>query len=158
MKRSARPGGRGRTPGASRPHPARSAGSASVHGAMLRRPGSPLAVFNALALTTATLFAGAWDSSGHGHDPIAANVAYCVVDHEAEASDPAGRATLSRAAASHDHTCVACQLGRTKTVEDRKTSIAGPLDLASAASASDRGPGPNNGERWRHTARGPPPG
>ena len=123
---------------------------------MLRRPGSPLAVFNALALTTATLFAGAWDLSGHGHDPIAANAAWCVVDHEATASGPAGRTALSQAAAPHDHTCVACQLGRTKTVEDRRASIDGPLDLSSAASVSDDGTGPRSGERWRQTARGPP--
>ena len=125
---------------------------------MLRRTGSPLAVVNALALTTVTLLTGAWDLSGHGHDVIATNVAYCVVDHEAEAPGIAGGTTLSQAAAPHDHSCLACKLGRTKTVEDRKASIAGPLDLSMATSASDRGPGPRSGEGWRQTARGPPLG
>ena len=123
---------------------------------MLRRAGSPLAVVNALALTLATLLAGAWDSSGHGHDLAAANAAYCAVDHEAEASDAASRAAVSQAAATHDHSCVACNLGRSKIVEERKTSIAGLLDLPSAATGSENGAGPSRGERWRHTARGPP--
>ncbi|MXW00627.1 MAG: hypothetical protein F4X59_09365 [Holophagales bacterium] len=125
---------------------------------MLRWAGSPLAVVNALALTTATLLTGAWDLSGHGHDVIATNAAYCVVDHEAETSGIAGGTTLGQAAAPHDHSCVACKLGRTKTVEDRRTSIAGPLDLSSAAPGSDHGPGPRSGEGWRQTARGPPQG
>lgn len=123
---------------------------------MLRRAGSPLAVVNAVALTTVTLLTGAWDLSGHGHDVIATNAAYCVVDHEADAYGIAGGTTLGQAAAPHDHSCVACKLGRTKTVEDRKTTIAGPLDLSSAASGADRGSGPSSGERWRQTARGPP--
>ena len=124
---------------------------------MLRRPGSPLAIFSALALTTATLLTGAWEASGHGHDTIATNVAYCVVDHEAEVSGTTGRTTLGQAAAPHDHSCVACKLGRTKTIEDRKTSIAS-LDLFPAASRSDYRPGPSTGERWQQTARGPPIG
>ncbi|MDE2921439.1 MAG: hypothetical protein OYL92_06445 [Acidobacteriota bacterium] len=123
---------------------------------MLRRAGSPLAVVNALALTAVTLLTGAWDLSGHGHDVVAASAAYCVVDHEAETSGIAGGTTLGQAAAPHDHSCVACKLGRTKTVEDRKTSIARPLDLSSTASGSDHGAGPSRGERWQHTARGPP--
>ena len=123
---------------------------------MLRRAGSPLAIVNALALTLATLLAGAWDSSGHGHDLAAANAVYCAVDHEAEASGAARRAAVSQAAATHDHSCVACNLGRSKIVEERKTSIAGPLDLSSAAPGSDHGSGPSSGERWQHTARGPP--
>lgn len=124
---------------------------------MSRWAGSPLAVVNAVALTAVTLLTGAWDLSGHGHDVIAANVAYCVVDHDVEASGIAGGATLSQAAAPHDHSCLACKLGRTKTVEDRKTSIARPLDLSSVASGSGHGSGPSSGERWRQTARGPPP-
>ncbi|MCY3965355.1 MAG: hypothetical protein OXG83_09955 [Acidobacteria bacterium] len=123
---------------------------------MLRRAGSPLAVVNALALTTVTLLTGAWDVGGHGHDVIAANAAYCVVDHEAEASAIADGTTLGQAAAPHDHSCVACKLGRTKTIEDRKASIARPLELSSTASGSDYGHGPSRGERWQHTARGPP--
>lgn len=123
---------------------------------MLRRPGSPLAIVNALALTLATLLAGAWDSSGHGHDLAATNATYCAVDHEAEAGGAASRAAVSQAAALHDHSCVACNLGRSKIVEDRKTSIARPFDLSSAASTSDHGSGPSSGERWQQKARGPP--
>ena len=125
---------------------------------MLRQPGSPLAVVDAVALTTVTLLTGAWALSGHGHDVIPTSAAYCVVDHEADTSGVAGGTTLGQAAAPHDHSCVACKLGRTKSVEDRKTSVAGPLDLSSAASGSDHGSGPSSGERWRHTARGPPLG
>lgn len=124
---------------------------------MLRRPGSPPAVFSAVALTTATLLAGAWVPSGHDHGMIATDVAYCVADHEAEASGIVDGATLSQAAAPHDHSCLACKLGRTKTVEDRKTSLAG-LDLFPAAPGSDHRSGPSSGERWRQTARGPPIG
>ncbi len=123
---------------------------------MLRWAGSPLALVNALALTTVTLLTGAWDLSGHEHDVIAASAAYCVVDHETETSGIAGGSTLGRAAAPHDHSCVACKLGRTKTIEARKASIARPLDHSSTAPGSDHGPGPGRGERWRHTARGPP--
>ena len=125
---------------------------------MLLRPGSPPAVFSAVALTTATLLTGAWGWSSHGHDTIATNVAYCVADHEAEASGIVDGATLSQAAAPHDHSCLACKLGRTKTVEDRKTSIVRPLDLSQAAPGSDHRSGPSSGERWRQTARGPPVG
>lgn len=125
---------------------------------MLRRAGSPLAVVNALALTLATLLAGAWDSSGHGHDLAAANAAYCAVDHEAEAGGAASRAAVSQAAATHDHSCVACNLGRSKTIEERKTSIAGFLDLSSAATGSENRGRPTRGEGWQHTARGPPLG
>lgn len=125
---------------------------------MLRRTGSPLAIVNALALTFATLLAGAWDTSGHGHDLAAANAAYCAVDHEAEAGGAASRAAVSQAAATHDHSCVACNLGRSKIVEERKTSIAGLLDLSSAATKSENAGCPTSGERWRHTARGPPLG
>ena len=125
---------------------------------MLRSSGSPLAIVNALALTVATLLAGAWDSSGHGHDLAAANAAYCTADHEAEATGAGSRAAFSHAAPLHDHSCVACNLGRSKIVEERKTSIAGLLDLSSAATGSENGGCPISGERWRHTARGPPLG
>lgn len=124
---------------------------------MMFRPASPPAVFRALALTTATLLAGAWVLSGHDHGAIATDFAYCVADHEAEASGIRDGATLSQAAAPHDHSCVACKLGRTKTVEHRDTSIAG-LDLFPAAPGSDHRSGPSSGERWRQTARGPPVG
>ncbi len=124
---------------------------------MLRRPGSPIAVFSALALTTATLLTGAWEASGHGHDKVETNVAYCVADHEAEASGIADGTTLGQATAPHDHSCVACKLGRTRTVEDGRSSIAG-LDLFPAESGSDHRPGPSTGERWQQTARGPPIG
>ncbi len=124
---------------------------------MPHRIGSPLAIVNALALTGATLLTGAWDAGGHGHDTITTNIVYCVVDHEAGVSGTVDRTTLSQAAAPHDHSCVACKLGRTKTVEDRKTSIA-RIDLFLAASGSDYRPGQSTGERWQQTARGPPTG
>ncbi len=123
---------------------------------MSLRSGSPLAVVHALALTTATLLTGAWDLSGHGHDPVAANASRCVADHEGEAAGILGDAMLAQAAAPHEHSCVACQFGRTKTVEDRKSSTASPLDLSFTASGSDHGPGSSRGERWRQPARGPP--
>lgn len=123
---------------------------------MLRRAGSPLAIVNALALTLATLLAGAWDSSGHGHDLAAANAAYCAVDHETEAGSAGNRAAVSQAAALHDHSCVACNPGRPKIVEERKTPIAGLLDVSSAAAGIESEGCPTSGEYWQRTARGPP--
>lgn len=62
---------------------------------MLRLAGSPLPIVNVLALATATLLTGAWESSGHDHDLLGTIAAYCVVDHEAEATVPTERTTLS---------------------------------------------------------------
>lgn len=123
---------------------------------MFRRQASPAAIVHALALTLAVLLAGAWDSGGHGHDRAAANAA--AVDHESEAAGDAGRAAVSQAAALNDHSCVACNQGRSKTVEERNASIAGHLDPSSAATGSENGGRPTSGERWRQTARGPPLG
>ncbi len=124
--------------------------------AMFRRPGSPVAVVSALALTIATLLAGAWDSSGHGHDLAAASAAYCAVDHEAEGAAASDRATVGEAASLHDHSCVACKLGRSQPPAEHRRSIAAALDLVSAGPGSGNGESPRNGESWQHTARGPP--
>ena len=125
---------------------------------MLHRTSSPLAIVNALALTIATLLAGAWDASGHGHDAADANAAYCAVDHEAEATGARSRGTVSKAAPLHDHSCVACKLGRSKIAEAGKASGASPLDLLSAAARPAKEGKPNSGEHWQQTARGPPLG
>ncbi len=125
---------------------------------MPHRTGSPLAIVKALALTLATLLTGAWDANGHGHDAAAANVAYCAVDHEAEATGPASRGTVSKAAPLHDHSCVACKLGRSKIAEAANASSASPLDLSSAAARPTDEGRPKSGEHWQQTARGPPLG
>ena len=125
---------------------------------MSHRTGSPLAIVNALALTLATLLAGGWDASGHGHDAAEANAAYCAIDHDAEANGAAGRGTVSKAAPLHDHSCVACKLGRSKIAETGKSSGISPLDLSSAAARPANEGKPEGGEHWRQTARGPPLG
>ena len=125
---------------------------------MLDRTGSPLVLVNALALTFATLLTGAWDASGHGHEATAANASHCTVDHESEAAAPTSHASLGGAAALHDHTCLACLLGRATTTAGDKAPSARPLDLASAAERPESAHRPEGGERRQQTARGPPQG
>lgn len=125
---------------------------------MLDRPGSPVAIVNALALTCATLLAGAWDANSHGHDAVETNAAHCTVDHDAEAAAAPSYATISTAAPLHDHSCIACQLGRATTNQVGKGLAAKPLDLPSTALRSE-GPGRfESGEHRQRTARGPPKG
>lgn len=125
---------------------------------MPHRIGSPLAIVNALALTIATLLAGAWDTSGHGHDAAEAKAAYCAVDHDAEATGATSRGAISKAAPLHDHSCVACKLGRSKIAEAGKAPGTSPLDLSSAAARPANEGQPESGEHWQQTARGPPLG
>ena len=125
---------------------------------MPHRTGSPLAIVNALALTFATLLTGAWDANSHGHEAAAANAAHCAVDHEAEATGATSRGAVTKAAPLHDHSCVACKLGRSKIAEAAKASGASPLDLPSAAARPADEGRPRSGEHWQQTARGPPPG
>ena len=125
---------------------------------MPHRTASPLAIVNALALTLATLLTGAWDANGHGHEATAANAVYCAVDHDAEASGATSRAGVSKAAPLHDHSCVACKLGRSKIAEAAKASGASPLDLSSTPARTASEGEPQSGEHWQQTARGPPLG
>ena len=123
---------------------------------MLDRTGSPLAVVNALALTIATLLAGAWDASGHGHQTTSASAFHCAVDHESEGAAPTSRATVGGAATLHDHSCIACQLGRSTTTASGKVPGARPLDLPSAVERPEGARRPVGGEQRQRTARGPP--
>lgn len=125
---------------------------------MLDRPGSPLAIVNALALTCATLLTGAWNANNHGHDAVETSAAQCTVDHEAEANVAAGHATVSTAAAMHDHSCIACQLGRATTGQIGKHPGANPLDVPAAAPRPESEGGFASGEHRPRTARGPPAG
>lgn len=125
---------------------------------MLDRPGSPLAIVNALALTCAILLAGAWDANNHGHDAVETNATHCTVDHDAEASAVANHVTVGTAAATHDHSCIACQLGRATTNQVGKGLGAKPLDLPSAAPRSEGTSRFESGEHRQRTARGPPKG
>ncbi len=125
---------------------------------MLDRNGSPLAFVNAVALTLATVLTGAWHASGHGHEATAANASNCTVDHEAEAAAPSVHATVRGAAALHDHSCLACQIGRAMTTAGGKASGARPLDLPTAAERPEGAHRPESGERRQRTARGPPQG
>ncbi len=126
---------------------------------MRRRTDSLLAAVNALALTVATLFTGAWDASGHGHDPDAENAGRCTVDHEGgidETAASTSRAAITGAGASHDHSCVACLLGRSRTTAAGKAVGPGPRDRLPAAQGTPSKSSPQTGERWQQAARGPP--
>ena len=123
---------------------------------MLCRPGSPAAAATALALAIATLLAGGWDASGHGHDPAAASAAWCTADHEAEGAAAGSLATVGKAGSLHQHSCVACSLGRSQAPAEPRKSIAAPLDPVSAGPGRSGGGSPRNGESWHRTARGPP--
>ncbi len=125
---------------------------------MLDRTGSPLAIVNPLALTFATLLAGAWDASGHGHESTATNATHCAVDHESQTVGSTKRATVGGAAALHDHSCIACQRGRVTTTAGGKAPSARPLNLASTAEGQEGARRPEGGERRQRTARGPPQG
>ncbi len=125
---------------------------------MRRTPGSPVAVVNAIALTIATVLTGAWESSGHGHDPAAANAAYCAADHDNEAAPAGVRATVGEATSAHGHSCVACKLGRWQTAaERRKSTVGSPYRLAAAVGPWDANR-PTSGDFSQRTARGPPTG
>jgi len=120
------------------------------------RSRSPLAVVNALALTIATLVTGAWDAGCHDHD-APASYAWCAIDHEAEATGATNHASLGNAAAPHEHTCVACRLGCSKTAEIGRNSFSRPLDLASTAAGPENDGSARRGAPRQQTARGPPP-
>ena len=123
---------------------------------MRRTLDSTLSFACALGLALATLLTGAWDLSGHGHDPVAANAAYCAVDHETEAAPAGTRATVGEAASLHEHSCVACKLGRSQTMAERKQSTGRSLDRLTAAVGPRNVDGPRSGEARQQTARGPP--
>ncbi len=125
---------------------------------MLDRNGSPLAFVNAVALTLATVLTGAWHASGHGHEATAANASHCTVDHEAEAAAPSVHATVRGAAALHDHSCLACQIGRAMTTAGGKVPSAKPPVPASAAEWPEGAHRAEGGERRQRTALGPPQG
>ncbi len=123
---------------------------------MHRTPGSPVAVVNAIALTIATVLTGAWESSGHGHEPAVANAPSCAADHDSEAAPAGARATVGEAASLHGHSCVACKLGRSQTAAERnKSTVGSPDRLAAAVSPRDVNR-PRSGDSWQRTARGPP--
>jgi len=123
---------------------------------MFRPSGSPLAVVCALALTSATLLTGAWEANGHGHDAAGADLAWCAVDHDVESAGTTDRTTIHRSAPLHEHSCVACKLGRSKTAEPGKGIGASPLDRWAAAARPVNDGRQRHGERWQQTARGPP--
>lgn len=123
---------------------------------MLHRPGSPLAIVNALALTCATLLTGAWDANNHGHNTVETNATHCTVDHDAEATAAPRHDTVGTAAALHDHSCIACQLGRATTTQVGRVPGAKPLDLLSAGPVPESADKSESGERRQRTARGPP--
>ena len=125
---------------------------------MPHRSLSPLVIVNALALTIATLVTGAWDAGCHDHDAPAASYAWCLIDHEAEATGTTYHASLGNAAAPHEHSCVACRLGCSKTAEVTRSSVAKPLDLASVAARPENHGSARRGAPRQQTARGPPSG
>ena len=124
----------------------------------MSRSHSPLVIVNALALTIATLLTGAWDAGCHDHDVPAASNAWCTIDHEAEAADAANHASLGNASAPHEHSCVACRLGSSKSAEIGRNSASRPLDLASTAARPENDGSAKRGAPRQQPARGPPPG
>ncbi len=123
-----------------------------------RRSHSPTAIVNVIALTIATVVAGAWDVGCHDHDAPTASYAWCAIDHEAEAAGAPNHASLGAAPAPREHSCVACRLGCSKTAAVGGSFVARPLDPASAAARSENDGGSSRGALSRQTARGPPPG
>ena len=123
-----------------------------------RQSRSPLVIVNALALTIATLVTGAWDAGCHDHDAPAASYAWCAIDHDAEATEATNHASLGNASAPHEHTCVACRLGCSKTAEIGRNSVSRPLDLASTAARPENDGTARRGAPRQQAARGPPPG
>ncbi len=128
---------------------------------MRRRSDSPrsnslLSTVSALGLTVATLFSGAWEASGHGHDPATENAGRCTVEYDAEIARSPNRAVITSAAAPHDHSCLACELGRSKTTANGGAAGLSPRDRLPAAEGIPSKGRPQTGERWQQTARGPP--
>lgn len=123
-----------------------------------RRSHSPLVIVNALALTIATLFTGAWDAGCHDHDAPAAVDAWCTDDHEAEATGATNHASLGNAAKPHEHSCAACRIGSSKSAEVGKNTVSRPLDLASTAAGPKNDGSARRGAPRQQAARGPPPG
>ena len=121
------------------------------------RSHSRLAIVNAFALTIATLVTGAWDAGCHDHDAPAASYAWCTVDHEAEAAGATNHASLGSAAAPHEHSCVACRIGSSKSAEIGRNSVSTPLDDASASAWAENDGGARRGAPRQQAARGPPP-
>lgn len=120
------------------------------------RPHSPLAIVNALALTIATLVTGAWDAGCHDHDAPAASYAWCTIDHEAGDTGDTNHASLGNASAPHEHSCIACRLGCSKTAEIGRSSVSRPLDLASTAARPENDASARRGAPRQQAARGPP--
>lgn len=118
------------------------------------RSHSPLVIVNALALTIATLVTGAWDTVCH-EAPAPSN-AWSTIGNEAEAAGARNHASLGNAAAPHEHSCVACRPGCSKTAEIGRNSVSRPLDLASAAARSENDCSARRGADRQQVARGPP--
>ena len=121
------------------------------------RSHSPLVIVNALALTVVTLVAAS-DAGCHDHDEPAARDARYAINQEAAASGAANPASLASAEAPHEHSCVACRIGCSKSAEIARNSASRPLDLASAAARPENDGSARRGAPRLQAARGPPPG
>ena len=122
-----------------------------------RRSHSPLAIAAALALTIAALLT-AWDAGCHGHEEPAATNAWRTIDHDAEATGATNHATLGKASILHEHFCVACRTGSSKSNEPGRPPSPKPLDVVSAATRPANDGSARRGDPRQQAARGPPPG
>lgn len=121
------------------------------------RSHSPLVIVNALALTIAT-FLTASGVVCHLHDVAAASNAWRALDREAEAAGATNGARLGNAAATHEHSCVACRTASSKPTEIGRSSVGRPLDLAAAVARPENDGNARRGESRPQAARGPPSG
>ena len=124
---------------------------------MPHRSHSPLVIVSALALTIAT-FLTASGVVCHLHDAPAESNAWSALDRETEATGATNGASLGNAAAPHEHSCVACRTAGSKPNEVGRSSVARPLDLATAVARPENDGGVSRGESRPQAARGPPPG
>ena len=122
-----------------------------------RRSHSPLAIVNALALTSATLLT-AWDVVCRDHEAPAASNAWSAIDQEAEPTGATNHASLGNAAAPDQHSCVACRTTSSKPTEVGRNSVGTPLDIAATAAGPEDDGRARRGELRQQAARGPPLG
>ncbi|MCY3965357.1 MAG: hypothetical protein OXG83_09965 [Acidobacteria bacterium] len=119
------------------------------------RSRSPLIIINALALTIVTLVTGAWDTVCHDDDAPVSNARFAI-GNEAEATGATNHTSLASASAPHEHSCVACRIGSSKSAEIGRSSVSRPLDLASAAARPENDGSARRGATRQQAARGPP--
>ena len=124
---------------------------------MPHRSHSPLVIVNALALAITTLLTAS-DVVCYLHDASAESNARSALDRAAQATGATNGARLGNAAATHEHSCVACRTASSKPTEIGRSAVGRPLDLATTAAGPENDGRARRGELRLQAARGPPPG